>query len=574
MKSAMSPDMNSPSTPKAIGMVERCRQLLSGSRDACGTPALVRLFILQMAVALTEGISLALLVPVVSSLQNGGRFSFGPVSMSTELALLALLVAITGQLGLKWISSTHSADVRVRTVEFLRLRSLDNLLHARWEYLREQRRSHIVQSVTTDVARVGIATDQLLQMTVRTLILIATCVVAIVLSPIIGGGAILIAALVGLTSRRGLGRAGALGASLTASVKSFGALVTDSLSTARLVRAHDAADFWVTALREDAARSRQAQLQMVRNGATLSTTLGVAAAIGLIAMVFVGLQLGLSSAVLLALVVVVSRILGGVRTLVACLQQIATMAPALDRVLSVTNEATQQRDVLDEVPDALGTVEGAPLLELRDIVVRYPHAESAALEDVSLVIEAGTTMAITGPSGAGKSTLLDVILGLHRPEQGQVLIHGIPLHDLASWRARVAYVPQDVILVPGTVRKNLTWSLQPGRTVTDEGLWAALRTAGVEQVVTALPHGLDSTLSETTQLSGGERQRLSIARAIARDPELLVLDEATSALDSALEADVLARLDSLGTTVVMVTHRAEALRYAQHVVRLEGGHIS
>lgn len=172
------------------------------------------------------------------------------------------------------------------------------------------------------------------------------------------------------------------------------------------------------------------------------------------------------------------------------------------------------------------------------------------------------------PSGVGKSTLLEVVLGLLRPDSGEVLVEGNPLRQVRRWRGRIGYVPQHSALVPGTVRDNLAWSLQPGRALSDEAAWRALGVVELADVVRRMPAGLDTLLGESAALSGGERQRLCIARALVRDPELLVLDEATSGLDRHTERVVLDRLLDGKRAVLMVTHR-EAPPQAGRVLCLE-----
>ena len=216
----------------------------------------------------------------------------------------------------------------------------------------------------------------------------------------------------------------------------------------------------------------------------------------------------------------------------------------------------------------------SPLVRVRDLTVTYPNSPQSALLDVNLSIHRGESVAVIGPSGAGKSTLLDVVLGLTVPNSGSVEIDGQPLGNSMAWRARTAYVPQEVLLIPGTVRQNVVWTMPPGVSITDEQVWDALDDAAAGDVVRSLPNGLDTELGETAELSGGEKQRLSIARALLRSPELLVLDEAASAIDVQTEERVLHRILARSGAVLLVTHRLDAANRADRVVALEEGRTS
>ncbi|MGO4255209.1 ATP-binding cassette domain-containing protein [Marmoricola sp. RAF53] len=549
-------------------MIARARRCLALMVQTVGPARIGVLLALQFVVAVLEAAGLVLIVPVIQAL--GGEDSLSLPGFDLHLSLpeaFALVVAVVLLRALgQWASAVLATDVRLATVDRLRLGLLDDLYAAEWSYLSGQRRSHVVQQLTTDVERAHSAFAMVFRLIVGTLILLATGAVAVLLAPVIGliavGGVVVVAALASRSTRS----AAALGRTMTDRLAGFGAALTDSLASVRVMRAHDAAGAWSTLVGTEAARVRETRRAFVARGTAISSTLGVAAVFAVLAMILLGREAGLSLAELATLAVVATRLLGSAQTLLGSAQAFANDSPAVQRLEEFHAEVLAHPERVPEsaVPAAV-VVEGAGkrrapvLLSLRGIGVSYDEdgaPGSEVLRDVDLDVPARGLVTITGASGSGKSTLLDVVLGLRAPQAGQVLVDGLPRTDLAAWRARLGYVPQQTVLVPGTVFENLAWSLQPGRTLTEGDAWDALRAASVDDVVRALPGGLHARLQEIAELSGGEQQRLSIARALVRRPELLVLDEATSALDRTTEARVLDTLLDGTRAVLMVTHRS------------------
>jgi ATP-binding cassette subfamily C protein len=256
---------------------------------------------------------------------------------------------------------------------------------------------------------------------------------------------------------------------------------------------------------------------------------------------------------------------------------LANVLPAVRDLSNLTHEAQAAAEV---PPGAVCTRHQlnpdapTPLLQFRDVVFHYPNSDNG-LHGVSFDVPRGDITVLTGHSGAGKSTSADVALGLLPPAQGQLLLDGKELEpgDLQWWRSHVAYVPQETILVPGTLRDNLVWST-PGD-VSDEECWRVLDDAAAT-FARAMPEGLDTVLGDRgLRLSGGERQRIAIARGLLRRPSLLVLDEATSSLDDQTEAAVLDLVNSLvpAVTVLVIAHRKSTVDAAHHVVRFDQGRV-
>jgi ATP-binding cassette subfamily B protein len=219
---------------------------------------------------------------------------------------------------------------------------------------------------------------------------------------------------------------------------------------------------------------------------------------------------------------------------------------------------------------------GRGQLAFESVTFRYPaRPEVAALQDFSLSVEPGETVAIVGPSGAGKSTLFLLAERFYDPQSGRIKIDGVPLTsaDPAEIRQRIALVPQEGVLFAASARDNLRYG---NWEADDEAIWKAAQAANAEAFLRDLPQGLDTFLGEDgARLSGGQRQRIAIARALLRDAPILLLDEATSALDAESEQLVQQALERLmeSRTTLVIAHRLATVRRADRIVVMDGGRI-
>jgi len=254
-------------------------------------------------------------------------------------------------------------------------------------------------------------------------------------------------------------------------------------------------------------------------------------------------------------------------------QSVGQATPTLDLI-----DALGDGPLVENVDDTLDLVHEGFISEISatNMSLTYPNTTVAAVSNVSLKISAGASVVFVGPSGAGKTTIIDVLLGVLIPNQGSVLVSGLPpLLAVAKWPGAVSYVPQDVVMAAGTIRENVALGY-PSDVATDELVLTALRVAQLDKFVSQLPQGLDTPVGEHGALiSGGQRQRLGIARAMFTRPLLLVLDEATSSLDGETEAAISEAINELrgSTTVVMIAHRLSTIRNADLVVYMAGGKI-
>lgn len=264
-----------------------------------------------------------------------------------------------------------------------------------------------------------------------------------------------------------------------------------------------------------------------------------------------------------------------------------TLSNSLANLLTFVPQLLQTRESLDSIIEILNSPDleensGKPLFDhisgafsLKNISFTYPDAPAPAIRNLSIDVPAGTSLAIAGPSGGGKSTLLSLLLGFVRPDEGNIELDEQDMMemDLRSYRKQVGVVTQDPVFFSGSVFENIAYGNQE---VTTTAVFQALEKANAREFVEELSEGLETRLGiEGARLSGGQMQRLAIARAIVRDPQVLILDEATSALDSESEAHVQRAIERAmkGRTTFIVAHRLSTLKNADRIALLEMGKL-
>jgi len=272
------------------------------------------------------------------------------------------------------------------------------------------------------------------------------------------------------------------------------------------------------------------------------------------------------------------------------------LLPALQLLYGQLSELTSMRHSLDEVYDEFVVAESDlnisdergnenirlaqpyvwnDAITLDAVSFSYSQAKRPILDRLSLTIKKNTSVAFIGPTGSGKSTLIDLLLGLHQPTGGRILIDGRPLTPalIPAWQASIGYVPQDIFLIDDTITRNIALGI-PDTEIEVNRLREVCATAQVLDFIEhELPQGFQSKVGERgVRLSGGQRQRLGLARALYHQPSLLILDEATSALDTETEARLIEALRSLSgkLTIVLVAHRLSTVADCEEVFDLAG----
>ncbi|MCG6916685.1 MAG: ATP-binding cassette domain-containing protein, partial [Deltaproteobacteria bacterium] len=264
--------------------------------------------------------------------------------------------------------------------------------------------------------------------------------------------------------------------------------------------------------------------------------------------------------------------------LVRVVKQLNRVQEQYQQMVIVESAYWSLHDTIQEAERARETTLGSKVPSLEYVIrldkVSFAYDEKWVLRNASLSFPAGLLTAIVGPSGVGKTTIVDLVMGLLRPQKGEIFVDDLPMAevDLRRWRNMIGYVPQETLLLHDTILINVTLGAPD---LTEADTEKALRAAGAWEFVRLMPQGMHSTVGERgSMLSGGQRQRIAIARALVHKPKLLILDEPTSALDPDTEAAICETLGQLrggGITILAISHQPTILEVADRAYELQDG---
>ena len=485
------------------------------------------------------------------------------------VVLLALATAVRFYF-VSWLGERTVADLRVDVQR--------NLLRLAPRYFEENRPSEISSRLTSDTAQIEIAVGTTVSVALRNLLTGLGGVISLfALAPKIAGALIIAIPIVILPIVLLGRRVRSYSRSSQDRIADIGSIVVETLGAMKIVQAfgqeaREGDRFAAAVDRSFAAAKRRILLRAVMTALVIMMLFGAVTLL---------LWTTISD-------VAAGRLSGGSLTAFIFTAGLVTGAfGALTEVygdlLRAAGSAERLGELLAEQPEIRAPAHPRPLplpplgaIAFDHVGFRYPtRPDIAALDDFSLSVAPGETVAVVGPSGAGKSTLFQLLQRFYDPTSGTVRIDGValPEADPAVIRERIAMVPQETVIFGASARDNLRYG---NWDATDDELWDAARAANAEEFLRKLPDGLDTFLGEGgARLSGGQRQRVAIARALLRDAPILLLDEATSALDAESERlvqEALERLMAHRTTIV-IAHRLATVRAAQRIIVMDEGRI-
>ncbi|HSN31627.1 MAG TPA: lipid A export permease/ATP-binding protein MsbA [Ideonella sp.] len=545
-------------------LVARLRRLLPFF--AAGRLGFVVAIVGSIIAASTEPLIPALMQPLLDKGFQGGRLPLWAVPLAL-IALFALRGAagFLAQYGLSWASNRGILDMR--RAMFERLLDAEPQLFGR--HSASSLTNTLVYEVQNGAATLVVSLLSLVRDSLTLLALLGyllwlnwqlTLFVAVLFPAV---------AWVMRTSSRRLHRLTIEGQGAT---DELAYVVEENVLAWRIVRLHGAMRSEAARFGQGSERLRRLGLKSVVASAAMTPITQLLAACALSAVIVVALlQSGSGGPTVGSFVAFVTAML----MLVAPIKHLSEVAGPVTRGLAALERGVAL--IEDSRPEHGGTHDPGRAqgrVRLEHVTLRYRDDQVPALDDVTLELNPGETVALVGPSGAGKSTLVNVLPRFLEPTAGRVLLDGVPLPqwDVQALRRQFALVSQEVVLFNDTIAQNVCL----GDDLDRERVRAALRGANLLDFVASLPKGMDTVIGHNgSELSGGQRQRLAIARAIYKDAPVLILDEATSALDSESERLVQTALERLmlGRTSLVIAHRLSTIERADRIVALEAGRV-
>ena len=537
--------------------------------------------------AVFEGMGLLMLVPVLDVITAadgrgvGGRLTrvlLAPLEGRSQaeklLALLGVFAGLMATRSLVLASRDRTINrLRLEFVDSLRMDLIGQLAAAPWRDVVRIKHVRIVQALGVELRQVGDAASAAMRGMVGLAMLAGYCVLALLLAPLAGLLAIACTLGAALLAHGHLRRGRRLGGAIVGAQADMTDRALVFLNGLKLAAAQGLQSRFVRDYETASSAATGDQLTFLGEQTRLANLTSMASGVIAAAALFVGIvAFRLEPAVMITLLLLLSRMTAPAMTLQLGVQEVLHNLPAFEMIRALAGELGRSTPSALAAPALVTPTRDNCALEFRNVAFGHVASPDAArqLDDVSLTIPAGAFVGVQGPSGSGKTTFLDLAAGLLSPQAGRICAFGLELvgPGLERHRARLAYVAQDPFLFDDTVRRNLLWSQDE---CPEPRMREVIELVGAGDLVRRLAQGLDSRIGERgALLSAGERQRLALARAILRGPELLILDEATNAIDIADERLILHGLASLAprTTILMVAHRPDSLGQCDHLLQV------
>ena len=486
-----------------------------------------------------------------------------------------ILIAVWLRSGLNYLGGVYSQLAQLYLADGIRKRLFDQLQSLSLSYYSKTRSGELINSITTEVNQVKQAFNVVSTLITRGSTLLAYVISMFWISWQLTVAAVMLFTLLSVGLSNIIARVREASFELPKANGYLAAVAIEFINGIRTIKASATQDFEQKRFYQATDRVINANTKVVAISTLVKPLAEGASSTILIVMVVVAFHLfivdgELRAASLLTFMFVLFRMMPLVAQVNQARENFSRFQGSLDNIKELL-----RRDNKSYLPN--GKLQFSGLKRAIDLIsVDFGYdAQELVLRNITLSIKKGETTALVGASGAGKTTLVDLVPRFYDLTSGKILIDGVDLQDfeINSLRRRMAVVSQDTFIFNNTVRYNIAYGLE---SLDDEAIWEVARLANASEFIQELPNQLDTILGDRgVRLSGGQRQRIAIARALLRNPEILILDEATSALDSVTERMIQESLEKLskGRTVIAIAHRLSTIVRADKVVVLEQGRI-
>lgn len=582
-------------------MISELRFYMRKLREVTG-PVLYWNLLGMICISLMEGIGIYMLVPMLSLIgifemgTTGLQLSWlsewlGRLSDNSQLVLILsiFVVILSGQAWLQRMQTIRNTRIQQQFIRTLRQETYRAIIMAKWPFFLQKRKSDFNHILTTELARVSQGTNLILQMAASLIFTAIQIGLAFWLSAKLTAIVLVFGLLLFFVLKKFVQRAKQIGDQTSELSQHYYNGITEHFNGIKDIKSNMLEESHIGWFEKICKRIERNVIQFSQLNSGTQLIHRVSSAVIIAAFIYLSLRvLAVPPASLLLIILIFSRLWPRFTSIQSNLEYISSMLPAFQLVRKLQAETNLSREISRSTTDTgapnrnsekdihvIQPLELMRSIECINVNYRYEGSSTYSLEHVTASIPAKGMTAIVGKSGAGKSTLIDLIMGLVRPESGQILIDGVPLSEeqLLAWRSSIGYVSQDPFLFHTSIRENLRL-VDPD--ASEEQMWQALQFSSSAAFVRKLPHGLDTMIGDRgIRLSGGERQRLVLARAMLRNPSVLILDEATSALDSENEQHIHEALERLKghVTIIVIAHRLSTIRTADRVIVLEEGRV-
>lgn len=577
-----------------IRVTKKMLQLLSAKQKY----ALVGIMILMLVGGIVESFGITLILPLVTSIMNDSEWNmawysrqicrlFNIQTRETYIKVfLVLLIAVYVIKNIYLIFEYYMQySYTARNRHSMQKKLMKKYLHKPYAFYLNSSSGEIMRVINSDVGVTSSLLIALLQFYMELVIDVVLAVTLFLISPLITM-VLLMALLVELyiIVRIMKPRMRRIGRSVIKERALVNKWILQALNGIKSIKVSKTEDFFEEKYNVHALNIVEAD----RKNQTLNTiphafieTVTVAVVLGSVLILMgVGVEIADIIPALSAFVVAAIRLLPSVNKVSNGMNAATYNEPALDNIL----KNIQDENDIDESTcgNLMSSKENGIQIQftnnvcLKDVTFSYAGSTSPVLENANLKIYKGQSVGIVGTSGAGKTTAVDIMLGLLKPQSGQVLVDGVDIEEnMRSWLSCLAYIPQQIFLMDDSIKINVAFGKNKEE-INEEQVWNAIREAQLESFVKSLPNGIDTSIGEAgVRLSGGQRQRIGIARALYNNPDILFFDEATSALDSETEAAIMESINQLrgNKTLIIIAHRLTTIEKCDLVYKVEKGKI-